>query len=119
MCLDIKCLLLCDGCICTVRSGTQLYLTLWDPMSYKPSGPSIRGILQARLLEWLAISSSREIEPASPVSPALARRFFTTELPGKPLGVSAAATAAKSLQSCPAWRIPGTGEPGALPSKKL
>jgi len=27
------------------------------------------------------------IEPASPVAPALAGRFFTTELPGKPSGL--------------------------------
>ena len=35
-----------------------------------------------------------------PTSPALAGRFFTTESPGK-LSVDPAATAAKSLQSCP------------------
>ena len=50
---------------------------------------SIRGIFQARILEWVAISSSRDlpgpgVEPASLMSPALADGFFTTELPGKP-----------------------------------
>ena len=44
---------------------------------------------QARILEWVAISSSRDlpnagIEPTSSVSPALAGKFFTTEPPGKP-----------------------------------
>ena len=41
------------------------------------------------------------IEPASLVSPTLAGRFFTTEPPGKSWdqSISAAAAAAKSLQS--------------------
>ena len=36
----------------------QLCLTLWGPMDYSPPGPAIPGILQARTLEWGAISSS-------------------------------------------------------------
>jgi len=47
------------------------------------------GILQARILEWVAISSpggppnpGMELESLTP--PALAGRFFTTALPGKP-----------------------------------
>ena len=34
-----------------------------DPMDYSPPGSSVRGILQARILEWEAISSSRVIFP--------------------------------------------------------
>ena len=37
----------------------QLCLTLCDPMDCSPPGSSIHGILQARILEWVAISSSR------------------------------------------------------------
>ena len=37
----------------------QLCPTLWDPMDYSPPGSSIHGILQARILEWLAMPSSR------------------------------------------------------------
>ena len=33
--------------------------TLWDPMDCSPSGSAIHGILQARVLEWVAISFSR------------------------------------------------------------
>ena len=33
--------------------------TLCDPMDYSPPGSSIHGILQARVLEWVAISFSR------------------------------------------------------------
>ena len=54
----------------------QLCPTLYDPRDGSPPGSSIPGILQARTLEWIAISFS----------------IFL------------------------AWRIPGTGKPGGLPS---
>ena len=38
---------------------TQLYLALGDPMDCSLPGSSIHGILQARTLEWIAISFSR------------------------------------------------------------
>ena len=37
----------------------QLCLTLSDPMDYSLPGSSVLGILQARILEWVAISFSR------------------------------------------------------------
>ena len=37
----------------------QSYLTLCDPMECSPSGSSVHGILQARILEWVAMLSSR------------------------------------------------------------
>ena len=42
-------------------------------MDYSPPGSSVHGILQARILEWVAISFSRDfpdpgIEPVSPAS---------------------------------------------------
>ena len=54
----------------------QSCLTLCDPLDCSPQGSSVYGILQARLLEWVAMSSSRdlsdpEIEPESSVIPAL------------------------------------------------
>ena len=36
----------------------QLCRTLCDPMDYRQPGSSVHGILQARLLEWAAISFS-------------------------------------------------------------
>ena len=33
--------------------------TLHDPMDCSPPGSSVHGILQARILEWVAISFSR------------------------------------------------------------
>ena len=37
----------------------QSFLTLWDPVDYSLPGSSIHGILQVRILEWVAISFSR------------------------------------------------------------
>ena len=37
----------------------QLFLTLWDPMDCSLPVCSVLGILQARILKWIAIPSSR------------------------------------------------------------
>ena len=37
----------------------QSYTTLCYPMDYSPPGSSLHGILQARILEWVAIPFSR------------------------------------------------------------
>ena len=61
---------------------------LCDLMDHSLPGPSVYGIFQARILEWVAMPSSRDlpkrvIKPASLTSPVLAGGIFTTELPGK------------------------------------
>ena len=38
----------------------QLCPTLFNLMDYSPPGSSVHGIFQARILEWLAISFSKE-----------------------------------------------------------
>ena len=38
---------------------TQSWPTLCDAMAYRPPGSSVHGILQARILEWVAIPFSR------------------------------------------------------------
>ena len=40
------------------HSAAQSYLTFCIPMDYSSPGSSVHGILQARILEWTAISSS-------------------------------------------------------------
>ena len=40
-------------------SVVQSCLTLYNPMDYSPPGSSINGIILPRILEWVAISSSR------------------------------------------------------------
>ena len=59
--------------------------TLWDPTDGSPLGFSIPGILQARMLEWVAISFSN------------------------------ACMHAKSLQSCPTLWDPTDGSPPGFP----
>ena len=61
----------------------QSCLTLCDPINYSLPGSSVHGILQSRILEWVAMPSSRDlpnpgIKPLSLMSPALAGRFVTT-----------------------------------------
>ena len=62
----------------------QLCLTLLDPMDCSPSGFSVHGALQARLLEWIAVPSSRgSSQPRDQTyifytSAALAGQFFTS-----------------------------------------
>ena len=49
-----------EGCIlCCVCLVAQLCLTLRDPMEWSPPGSSVHGILQARILEWITMPSSR------------------------------------------------------------
>ena len=70
--------------VCGYQGGTvtvkmlvaQLCLTLCDPMDRSSPGSSVCGVFQARILEWVAISSPGNlpnpgIEPESPASPAL------------------------------------------------
>ena len=42
---------------------TQSCPTLCDPVDCSPPGSSVHGILQARVLEWVAISFSRGLFP--------------------------------------------------------
>ena len=65
---------------------TQSCPTLCDPVDCSPPGSSIHGILQARILEWVAISFSRGCSrPRDRTwSPALEADALTSEPPGKP-----------------------------------
>ena len=45
--------------MCMPAELLQSHLTLCDPRDRSPPGSSVPGILQARILEWVAISSSR------------------------------------------------------------
>ena len=69
---------------CVYVKSLQLCPTLCDPMDGSPPGSSVHGILQARILEWIALPSppgdlpDPGIEPTFLTSPALAGGFFTT-----------------------------------------
>ena len=46
-------------CVCVCVLAAQLCLILCDTMDYSPPGSSVCGILQERILEWVAIPFSR------------------------------------------------------------
>ena len=47
------------GKLGTLVTVTQSCLTLGSPMDHRPPGSSVHAMLQARILEWVAMSSSR------------------------------------------------------------
>ena len=57
------------------------------PHGLYPPGSSVYGISQARILEWVAFPSPRDLpDPITEcTAPVLAGGFFTTEPPRKPL----------------------------------
>ena len=64
---------------------TQLCLNLCDPLDCSPPGSSVYRILQARILEWVALPSPRDLpDPGiKPRSPALQADSLPSEPPGK------------------------------------
>ena len=64
----------------------QSCLTLCDPMDCSLPNSSVHGILLARILEWVAISFSRDLpDPGIEArSPALQVNALPSELRGKP-----------------------------------
>ena len=53
------CMRVC-ACVCVC---VLIYVQLCDLMNFNPPGSSVHGISQARILEWVAISSSRGFSP--------------------------------------------------------
>ena len=98
------------GMLTLVLSRVWLF---WNPEDCSPPGSSVHGILQARILGWVAISFSRgssRPRDGTWVS-CLAGWFFTTEPPGKPCGMKMKVT--QSLPTlwcyglCSPWNSPG------------
>ena len=59
--LNCEGLLICKFSLvntCYAAKSLQSCLTLCDPIDCSPLGSSVPGILQARILEWVAISFS-------------------------------------------------------------
>ena len=67
----------------------QLCPTLCELMDCSLPGSSVHAILQARILEWVALSFCKgSSQPRDQTHiPSLAGGFFTTESPGKPQNV--------------------------------
>ena len=89
-------------------------------MDCSQPGTSVHGILQAiGELLWSGLLCPSPGDLPDPgiehESPALQVDSLPSELPGKPLGLYAAAVAAKSLQSCPTLCDPIDGSPPGSP----
>ena len=88
VCEAVLCIVGCEQhpCCCS-HSGMS---TLCDPVDYSPPGSSVRGILQASVLERVAMPISRGSSPPrdKPGSPALQAESLPAEPPGKPLRAS-------------------------------
>ena len=73
--------------LCVPAQSLQCCLPLGDPMNCSPSGFSVHGISQARILEWVAISFSRGFFPTQGSNLhllTLGGGFFMAEPPEKP-----------------------------------
>ena len=75
------------NCVCA--QSLQSCPTLCDPMDCSPPGSSVHGILQSRILEWVATPSSRGSSWSRDWTHVFCGsftggRFFTTEPLGKP-----------------------------------
>ena len=75
--------------MCLHAQLLQSYPTVCDSMDHSLPGSSVHGIFQARILEWVAISSARGFSwPRDQIQvfcvSCIAGRFFTTEPLGKP-----------------------------------
>ena len=68
-----------------MSEGAQSCPTLCDLMGCSPPGSSVHGILQARVLEWVAISFSGDLPYPGfePESPTLQADSLPSEPPGK------------------------------------
>ena len=111
-------------CVCAC-SVAQLCLTLCDPMDCSLPGSSVQRIFQARILEWITISSSGDLPNSGKVPCLLQLLHWRQILYHRVTQKLNTATAAKSLQSCPTLcdpiddRPPGSPVPGILQARIL
>ena len=67
---------------CMHAKSLQSWLTLCDPMDCSPPGSSVYGILQTRILEWVAMPFSKGTSQFRDQTRVSGK--FLTEPPGKP-----------------------------------
>ena len=79
---------------------------LCDPMGCSPPGSSVRGILQARILEWVAMPPPGDLpDPGiEPVPPALAAGSLPLVPSGKPVfGLKQTEKVLKNMSAFKIW----------------
>ena len=106
-----------NGCACMHARSFQLCPTLCDPKDCCQPGSSVHGILQARILEWVAMPSSSApshtgIKPESLTSPGSLAFFPTWEAQMSVVGVTnhsvtvASVALFQNANQAPRWPIP-------------
>ena len=96
------------SCWCTDRKVAQSCLTLWDPVDY-----TVHGILQARILEWVAFPFSKGIFPTQGSNPGLphcTRILYQLSCQGSPLPKPIAKALDKSFALHYSWRPQSSGK---------
>ena len=75
-----------NWCICVCMYLLLCHIRFCNPMDYSMPGSSVDGILQKRILEWVAIPFSRDLPNPGiePGTPTLRVDSFLSEPPGKP-----------------------------------
>ena len=73
-------------CVCMPAKSLQSCTTLCNPMDCSPPVSLVHGVLQARILEWVAISSYRgsSLPRDQTCISCIGRRILLTEPPGSP-----------------------------------
>ena len=105
---------------CMHAKSFQSCMTLCSPKDCNLSGSSVHGILQAKILEWVAISSLGDlpnpgIRPVPLMSPALAGRSFTTSATWGAILYSGEGNGTPRQYSCLHWRRKWQPTPVFLP----
>ena len=96
---------------CALTKSLQSCLTLCDPMDSSPPGSSVHGILQARILGWVAMpscrgsSQPRDWTQVFYTSPALAGGFFTTSATMKISFIENCLPECKHTHTCLYWNF--------------
>ena len=76
-------------CVCVCVCVCEWLSCVWfcSPQNFSPPGSSVHGILQARILKWVAFPSPGDLPnpEIKPGTPALQPNSLLFEAPGKPL----------------------------------
>ena len=104
-------------CVCVSLSHVRLFANLWTVARQVPLSMEI---LQARILEWVAIPFPRgSSQPSDPRSPALQADSLLSEPPGKPLSYfTANATALNQIYLLLSLDIPIYKNRPGIPSQR-
>ena len=65
-----------SSCVFVLYDKSLSCVRLCDPLDCSPPGSSVHGILQARILEWVAMSCSRGVFPTQGSNQCLSRLLY-------------------------------------------